>query len=256
MLGRIFAIGWIGFLQLLRSRIYINLLVAGIGLIVCALAFDQLAGGEGRRVLTDLGLAFISLLIAVLAGTTAIMAVTREIESKHIHLLLARPLGRSELILGRFTTTAMLVVTANGLLGLLLGLLVGVAGGSPFPVLCAVLFCSLEGLIVGALAILFGVGSSSTMSAVFTTTIFLLGRLTLPMKELLDAGKLRGPIEPLMQGAYRVLPQFFRFDLTEYARGGQALDPIPLAYGATYGLCYVGMLLSFAIWRFRRRDLL
>lgn len=256
MLARIFAIGSLGFLQLVRSRIYLNLLVAGIALVTAALALDRLSGGEGARVLVDLGLAFSSLVVVALAATTAIVTVTREIETKHVHLFVARPISRSELVLGRFTTTALLVLSANLVLGVLLGVLVGASGGEPFPALFAVLFSSFEGLIVAAIAVVFGVGSSSTMSAVFTTTLFVLGRLTLPLKELLDAGKLSGPIEPLMQGAYHVLPHFFSFDLTAWAHGEGTLDVATLAQSALYALVYTGALLALASFRFQRRDLL
>ena len=192
MITRITALGLIGFLQLLRSRIYLNLLVAGIALVLSALIFNELAGGDGPRVLVDLGLAFIALVTSALAGIVAIVTMTREIETKQLHPIIARPVHRAEVVLGRFLTATLLILTSTFTLGLLLGVVAElVLPGRGAPVLVASLFSSFEALIVAAIALVFGVGSSSTMSAVFTTTVFILGRLTLALRELLDAGKLR-----------------------------------------------------------------
>lgn len=256
MIMRVLALGATGFLELVRSRVYLNLLVAGIGLVLAALAFDRLSAGEGARVLTDMGLAFSSLVSAALAGTMAIVTVTREIETKQVHLLVARPILRAEFVLGRFVTTALLVLLSNGVLGLVLGGLAGALGGHPERVLFASLFVSFEGFIVAAIAVFFGVGSSSTMSAVFTTTLFVLGRLTLALKALLDRGALEGVFEPVFRGAYLVLPHLGCFDLTSWAHGDAAPGAVTVLQAALYGAAYTAALLAFATFRFERRDLL
>lgn len=256
MLARIAAIGWLGFVQLLRGRIYLNLVVAGVALVLTALAFDRVSGGEGARVLTDIGLAFASLVVVALAGTSAIVAVTREIETRQVHLVLARPVSRAEFVLGRFTTVALLVISANLLLGVVLAGLVEVFDGYGLRVFAAFLLINGEGFIVTGLAILFGVGSSSTMSALFTTTLFVLGRLSLLLREALDAGKLKGPFEPVLEVAYQMLPHLDLFDLSVFAHGGEAPAWSLMARVVAYGVAYTGMLLSIAVWRFQRRDLL
>ena len=63
----IFAQGISGFVQLLRSLVYLNVLVAGGFLTVAALVFEQLAGGAGGRILLEIGLAFIALTTSALA---------------------------------------------------------------------------------------------------------------------------------------------------------------------------------------------
>ena len=94
MIHRIFALGWTGFLQLLRSRIYINLLAVNFLMVVAALVLDRLSAGEGARMLIDLGTTFGALVTVVMAGTVAIVTMTAEIENKQIHILLSRPIAR------------------------------------------------------------------------------------------------------------------------------------------------------------------
>lgn len=253
-LRNIWALGWSGFIQLLRSRIYLNILVGGVSLVVASLAFDELSAGEGGRVLFDVGLAFIALLVAVLAMVVSITSLTRELETKQAHLLLARPIARGELVVGRFLTTALLIVFSNLVLGALLALLlwsVGAPGSGA--ALAACLFASLEAFVVAALALFFGVGSSSTMSAVFTTTLFLAGRLTGELHALILAGKFAGAT-PVLKAVYALLPHLAAVDLT-YLRRAQ-LDGPGVVDGAVYALLYTAAFLAFAVFRINRRDLL
>lgn len=257
MVGRVATLGWVGFLRLLRSRVYLNLIAAGVFLVGAALLFDRLAAGEGGRVFVDVGLALTSVMVAVLAGVSGITLITGEIESKQIHLVLARPISRMEIVLGRFATLALLVVVSNLLLGLVMaGIHVLLDGEGASRLALAALFNSLEGCLVAALALFFGVGSSSTVSALFVTTLFILGRLTVPLLELIEAGKFSGGLAPLMRAVYAGLPHLGRFDLTSWARTGAGFDAGELFASAGYGVVYCAGLLALATWRLSRRDVL
>jgi len=254
MSARILALAWSGFLQLVRTRVYLNILVAGAGLVAAALAFDELSSGAGGRVLMDVGAAFTALVVAALSGTIAITAITRELETKQAHLVLARPVGRAEFVVARFLTTALLIVLANVVLGAMLsGLLYVVEAPQPHWGILTCIFASLEAFIIAAVATFFGVASSSTMSAVFTSTIFVLGRLTGEMLLLIDRGAF-GPATPLLKAVYAVLPHLTTFDLTSFWHGEG--DAAGVARAAVYGLCYAGAFLAAAAYRFSRKDLL
>ena len=180
--------------------------------------------------------------------------MTREIETKQIHLVLARPVSRASILLGRFFTIALLVVTANLVLGGMLSLLLLATGHTDIiRAFVAVQFAGLEGFIVGAIALFFGVGSSSTMSALFTTTIFVLGRLTLPLYEILQTDRFSGPLKSVLTGVYWVLPHFSAFDATTWARTGKSFDWLT---GTVYGALLLVCLLAFAAFRLERRDVL
>ncbi|MCC7070099.1 MAG: hypothetical protein IT383_02185 [Deltaproteobacteria bacterium] len=252
---QIASLAWAGVLQLLRTRVYLNILVAGVALVGAALAFDRMSAGEGGRVLLDVGSAFIALLVAVLAGVVSITAVTREIETKVASVVTARPLARVDYVLGRFGTAVGLVLLSNLCLGGLLGGVLWLSG-APHAALSfgVVLFASFEALIIAAIAIFFGVGSSSTMSALFTTTIFVLGRLTEELGRLIERGRF-GDATPLLKGVHAVLPHLPAFDLTPLAHGVTS-SPADLAQRAAYGALYAGAFLLAAAFRFSRRDLL
>jgi ABC-type transport system involved in multi-copper enzyme maturation permease subunit len=255
MMTRILALTWAGFLHLVRSRVYLNLVVAGIFLVAAAKAFDELSAGAGGRVLLDVGCAFVSLTVAALAGALSITVLTRDIETKHVHLLAARPVTRAEIVVARFCTIALLVLVANLTLGGILSVMLWAVG---FPhagiALAACVFASLEGLIIAAIAVFFGVASSSTMSAIFTTTLFVLGRLSGELSTLLERGHF-GAATSVMRGVYLALPHLSAFDLTPLAHG-TVMSAAHIAQVALYGLAYAAAFLIGACVRFTRSDLL
>lgn len=257
MIARIGVFSIIGFLQLMRSRMYLNVLVAGVALVVVALGIDELSAGQADRVLINVGLGLVSIMVAVLAVVTGVGTITREIESKQIHLVLARPVRRGEIVIGRFVTIALLVLFANVILGSVLALTITLVDGEGAGrALFAAVFSSFEGFIVAALAIFFGTSSSSTVSTLFTTTLFLLGRLSPLLHDLILRGKFQPPLSSILDGIYVALPHFFRFDLSAWARGQGAVVANELGASLAYGSAYVVALLAFATWKLERRDLL
>lgn len=257
MIVRIVALARLGVLQLLRSRVYLNLVVAGVALLGAALLIDRLSGGESARVFINVGLAFISLVVAVLVGVVGITLVTREIETKQIHGLIARPLSRSEIVFGRFFTLAALVVLSNLLLGTLLAVtqvLIGEEGA--LRALAAALFGSFEGFMVAGLALFFGVGSSSTVSALFVVTGFLLGRMSPALYELIAQDRFGSELTPVLEAVYIVLPHLDRFDLSLFARTGTAPGAGALLGSVLYCGLYTTALLLLAGYRLEKRELL
>lgn len=255
MFARVVTISAMGFLQLLRSRVYLNLLVAGCFLVGCALALDRLSGGESARVLVNLGLGFVALITAVLAISTSILSLRREIETQEIQWLWVRPISCTELVLGRFLTTVALVGTTQFLLGAVLALLSWMNGAEPWRVWLACCFASFEGAILAAIAIFFGVASSSTISALFATTLFVLGRLTGMLGALLEAHRFQGPLEGLMRGVYWFLPHLPAFDVSDWTQGNADFTASQAATSTLYGMAYAGAVLALAVQRMKTRDL-
>lgn len=255
MIHRIFALGWTGFLQLLRSRIYINLLAVNFLMVVAALVLDRLSAGEGARMLIDLGTTFGALVTVVMAGTVAIVTMTAEIENKQIHILLSRPIARFEIVMGKFVTVAILVVISNFIIGLVLwGMAIGIESPEPMRIFWALNFLSMEGCIVAAVALFFGVASSSLMSATFTALVFIIGRLSGILKLLIDSGKF-AEFSDLFNAAYYLVPHLYLYDLTEWAQGGPSPGSGFIGQALISGIGYIGILIFLATLRLEKRDI-
>ena len=109
MLGRVLAIALNTYRESVRARILLGL--AGIAF---AVAFYSLIVGaytlkHGPRVVSDLGSASISLFsiaVTVIIGATSLH---RELEQKTLFPILARPLGRSEYLVGKYLGTLLTI---------------------------------------------------------------------------------------------------------------------------------------------------
>jgi ABC-type transport system involved in multi-copper enzyme maturation permease subunit len=109
MLGRVLAIALNTYRESVRARILLGL--AGIAF---AVAFYSLIVGaytlkHAPRVVSDLGSASISIFsiaVAVIIGATSLH---RELEQKTLFPILARPLGRSEYLVGKYLGTLLTI---------------------------------------------------------------------------------------------------------------------------------------------------
>lgn len=252
----LFALAGAGFVDFVRGRVFATTFAAGVALVVAALIFQELSASQESRVLADIGLAFISLVAVALAGIVPLSTVAREIDTRQIHLVLARPISRATYVLARFMASAALVLVTNIVLGAVLaGLLLASGGATSAPLaFFAAVFGSFEALIVASLAILFGVNSSVAMSALFLVLVFVVGRLAYALDAIILA-KLDGVAEQVAMLVAALLPAFGRFDLTP-ALHGVALDAGELVRTAAYGVVYAAGILALAAWRLQKRDLI
>jgi hypothetical protein len=128
MLGRITVIALNTYREAVRARILHGLL--GLALATCAysLVVGAYALRNHQRVVSDLGSASISLygvIVAVVLGATSLY---RELELKTIFPILARPIGRSEYLVGKYLGTVLtlfvFICMNSGVLLLALGSMV------------------------------------------------------------------------------------------------------------------------------------
>lgn len=129
MLGRVLAIALNTYRESLRARILIGL--AGVAF---AVAFYSIIVGaytlrQGARVVSDLGVASISIFSIAVAIVIGATSLHRELEQKTIFPILARPIRRGEYLIGKYLgtllTIAVFVLADAGLVLLISAVLAG-----------------------------------------------------------------------------------------------------------------------------------
>jgi Cu-processing system permease protein len=125
------------------------------------------------------------------------------------------------------------------------------------PVLAQLLLCTIEVLVLAAVALLFSAFSTPFLTGAFTMGIWILGRsaddmATMKSKQLSDS--LRGLLHFLAE----VLPnlQLYVPGRTLLSGAGKVDVWLYVAQSAAYGVLYATLLLCFAAFVFRRRDFL
>ena len=88
------------FRESVRDRVLYNLVAFAALLIAASLLLGQLTAGQELKIVKDLGLAAMSLFGLFIAVFIGIGLVSKEVDRRTVHALLAKPVRRSELVVG------------------------------------------------------------------------------------------------------------------------------------------------------------
>lgn len=255
--GRVFVIARNVFQEVIRDRI---LYVIGFYALILAVAIrvlPEFTSSANGKIFLDFGMAAMSgitLIIAIFIGTGMI---NKEIEKRTILLLIAKPVSNSEIISGKFfgLSSVLAVIVAIMTAIYLIFLQFGNIPYQTQAILIAAVFLCLQLFLITAVAITFGVFTSSLLAVALTFAVYLMGNIT---QDLVQLSRLsRNPIvERVIQSLYLILPDLSRLDLkNDVVYGLQAFpDTNTLISNASYGLFYSVMLLAIAIFIFSRRE--
>lgn len=237
----------------------------------------RLALGVAFALLTLFGIYVVNYLASFLALFLSVAAISGEIDSGTLHAVLARPLKRSEFVIGRWLGYAFMltvyIVAMTGLVLLISRLIAGYEVPNPVP---ALLLMLLEGILLLTLS-LFGSTLMPTLAngvVVFTLLglawlagiIEFVGRLLSAAQDstasdaMLNIGtavSLLLPSDALWRGASYYLQSPSVLAAFGATRGGipffSMLPPAPAL--VIWSLGYVVVVLSGAVLTFRSRDL-
>lgn len=254
-LVRIWAIASNGFREVIRDRILYLIGVFAVLLVFALRLLPEIAATTENKIFLDLGLAAIdvfSVIVAIFVGTGLI---NKEIEKRTVLVLIPKPVSRTEFIIGKHLglsgVLAVLVVAMTVIYLLLLSF-----SKIHYPlgtILVSIFFQFLMLCLMTAVALVFGVFTSSVLAALLTFGIYLMGNFS---RDLVELGKLsKNPnIESLTEGLYLVLPDLSRLNLKNEAVYGILPSPQTLLTNGLYGLLYTTLLLTIAILIFSQRE--
>ncbi|MCA2641759.1 MULTISPECIES: ABC transporter permease [unclassified Microcystis] len=252
---RIWAIASNGFREVIRDRI-----LYFIGFFALLMAFalrllPEIAVGTHQKIFLDLGLAAIGLLgvmVAVFVGTGLI---NKEIDKRTILVLIPKPLSRAEFILGKHLgLSGVLAVMLGVMLVIYLLMLLGMkVSFQPLPLIVSVFYLGLELILIAAVAIAFGVFTSSIIATLMTFGVYLMGHIS---KDLIQLGIIsKNPnILAITKNIYLILPDLERLNFRNEAVYGLLPSADVLIGNALYSLVYTGLLLGISILIFSRRQ--
>jgi ABC-type transport system involved in multi-copper enzyme maturation permease subunit len=252
---RIWAIAANGFREVIRDRI---LYVIGFFAILMALALrilPEISVGADGKIFLDLGLAATSLLGAIVAIFVGTGLINKEIDKRTVLVLIPKPLSRSEFIIGKHlglsgVLTTMLVIMTSIYLAMLAWAKIPF---SPTAILISQAFLLLELAVLTAIAILFGVFTSSILATLLSFGVYFMGHIS---RDLLKLGEItkNANIETLTKYLYLVLPNLERFNLKNEAVYGILPASGELWANLLYGILYIVLMLTLANLIFARRQ--
>ena len=253
-LSRVLAVTANTFRETVRERVLYNLVFFAILMTLSGLLMGELSIRQDERIIKNIGLAAMDIFGTLIAIFIGVGLVSKEIERRSLYPLLAKPLSRSEFLLGKFCGLGSTLLVNVSVMALgLYATLFATGRQLDLHLLKAVYSLYLGLLLVVALALLFSTVTSATLASVFTVCTVIAGRFSdviRGMREVTAAAP-----EWLIQILYNAIPNFRTFDLKDHAVYG---DPIPwrlLAWVTLYAAVYIAVVLGSAMARFRSRDL-
>jgi ABC-type transport system involved in multi-copper enzyme maturation permease subunit len=242
------------FRETVRERVLYNLVFFAILMTLSGVLLRQISIHEDEKIIKDIGLAAIDVFGSIIALFIGVGLVSKEIERRSLYPLLAKPLTRDELILGKFLglcfTLAINVAVMT--LGLWATLWVS-SGGFDLTLLKAVVPIYAGLVLTVAIALLFSSLSSSVLAAVCTFGVIVAGRYSdviLNMREVIEDVPAW-----LIRAAYYALPNFRNFDLKTHVVYGDPVGWDAIGGIITYAAVYAAVVLGLAMLSFRRREL-
>jgi ABC-type transport system involved in multi-copper enzyme maturation permease subunit len=255
------------FRETVRDRVFYNLVLFAVLLVAASILIGQLTAGQDVKIIKDLGLAATSLFGLFISIFVGIHLVSKEVDRRSVYPLLAKPIRRSELILGKYaglllTLLANITVMTAAIYAVLFllarGVPANIQAGWDAPamdpaLLEAIALIYLNLAVVTAVAVFFSTYSSPMLSAAFTIGIYVAGQFSADLKRL-DVIVDSPAAATLAKVCYYVLPDFAKFDIKLAVVHGIPVSGAYLASTAAYGALYIAALLFGAVVIFSRRD--
>jgi ABC-type transport system involved in multi-copper enzyme maturation permease subunit len=252
---RIWAIAANSFREVIRDRI---LYFIGFFALLMAFAWrllPEIAVGTHEKIFLDLGLAAIGLLGIIVAVFVGTGLINKEIDKKTILVLIPKPLSRAEFILGKHLgLSGVLAVMLGVMLVIYLLMLLGMkVSFQALPLIVSVFYLGLELILIAAVAIAFGVFTSSILATLMTFGVYVMGHIS---KDLIQLGIIsKNPnILAITKNIYLILPDLERLNFRNEAVYGLLPSADVLIGNALYSLVYTGLLLGISILIFSRRQ--
>ena len=255
------------FRESVRDKVLYNLVLFAILMIGASYAIGQLTAGQDVKIIKDLGLAATSVFGLFIAVFIGIGLVSKEVERRSIYSLLAKPIERWQLVVGKYAGLVLtLVVNIAVMAAALYVVLAYVRWGVSAQVeqawdapaldpalLKAVYLIFAELALVTAIALLFSTFSTPMLSAAFTFGLTIVGQYSTDLRnfqDVLDSAIAQG----VARGLYWVLPNLGQFDIKSQVVHGQPVAARYLAGVSLYAALYIGFLLLVSVVVFSRRD--
>ena len=255
------------FRESVRDKVLYNLVAFAVLLMGASYLIGQLTAAQDVKIIKDLGLAATSIFGLFIAIFIGIGLVSKEVERKSIYALVAKPIERYQIVLGKYAGLVLTLMVNLAIMTVALYLVLAAMRGIEGPdvvqgleaplldpaMLKAVALTFVELAIVTAIALFFSTFSTPLLSAALTFGLFVAGRFSEDLRsfnQVVDSPAAAA----LARGVYWILPHLAPFDVRAQVVHGQAVSLGYMALASAYGIVYIAILLLLSTVIFARRD--
>ena len=249
-LPRILAIAKNAFREAVRDRILYNLILFVLLITLSAIFLGEMTAGQEARVIVNLGLSSI-----LIFGTLGVSLVWKEIEKRTVYSIFAKPVGRSEFIIGKYLGLCLTLLVNVTVMAVGVTLALVYVDGQQFAAAIwpAVLLIFLELTIMTAVGIMFSSFSTPALSALLTFFIFVIGHFSASLRDMateLGSDRFRF----ILDAIYYILPNLSHFSYITETSNAMPAPPAMIGGAVLYAIVYDVILLTITVVIFSRRN--
>ena len=254
-MARILILAKITMLENARKQVFhvVTLLTLTVVGASALLSFFTL--GVQVKILKDLCMTSVLFCGGVLAVALASTAIPGEVESRNCYPILARPIRRSELVLGKYLGTLLTVYIGLAVVVFAFAILLAGRQALDYQLLLAVGFALLEVAVVAAVAVCLSSFSTPAVAVMVTFFVYVAGTVKIGYFKPLVDGVANPALRSVVRGLYHLLPNLESFDFKDALVHQLHVPTAYLVQVAIYGVCYAALMLTTAAWVFTRREL-
>lgn len=242
------------FREIIRDRVLYGILVFALLLIGISVVLGELSFAEQARISADFGFAGIQMSAAILAMFAGSTLVAREIEKQTVLTLLAKPVTRTQFLIGKFVGLGFVLSTVMvGLSTVLALLLLALGLAVDLTFLQALHGIFLEALLLVSVALFFGSFSRPIMTVIFSIAFFLIGHWVDSLEFFIERSE-SPAFRGVMKIVSQIVPNLEMYNWRAAPIYGSVVPMHDVAMATLHCLGWILILMTGTTVVFRRRD--
>ena len=242
------------FRQTVRQRLFYNIAIFGVGMLLLSMVLGQITFGYPDRVVRSIGLSGVNIALDLIALFISVGLIHQEIDKKTLFVVLTRPVHRWQYVLGRYLGLVLaLALTLTGLSLFFFATLMLSLGSPLFGDVVALAAALPEAAILAGIGTILSAFSTPTLSAGLGLGVWLASSATDDLLRLTE--KSDQLTRAVAQGAYYLLPSLHRLNFRDFAVYQTPLGAAEVLSAMFYGVCYSAALVALASAILSRREM-
>jgi len=262
-------IALITFKEGIRNRSIYGISLLALLMLLANFIISDMVGQEVGKVAVDIALSAVSFSGLLLVLFVGINLLAKDLDRKTIYMVLAKPISRSQYLIGKFFGVILLITVCLCILSCFAAAsLLLIKFGHPayfqrfsWPLVgLSFFFTTLMLMLVSALSFLFAsFTSTSFLTFILTIISYIIGMSLNDVKALVEAPQAVGiTVSPVtvkvVQAAYYIFPNLSFFDIKIQAAHGLSV-PASYVFGiVAYSIIYSAIVLTLACLIFRKKE--
>jgi len=242
------------FRQTIRDKILYGIFTFGLLFIGSTVILGSLALEDNIFIIRNLGLAGIYIFSLIITIFLASSLIYSEVENRTTYILLAKPVARSSIIIGKFLGLLLAIATTTLLMTLAYIIIVVTNGGGiDYSALAAVGIQMFEMALLIAIIILFSIFTTPLGSIIYTILIVYIGHSLSFM--LLYAERSGNLARSVLYSIYYLFPNLEKFNIRNLVVHNISVSSQDTLIVTIYAITYTVFLIYLAQSLFNRKDL-